>query len=377
MGTILELNDYLAAVITPQGITQTHGAAAYAEGNLVFGDAAQARSKTHPQQFNHRYLSSLSAQPLAASMGPAKNHADLVYHHLKALDLASGNQPIAIAVPSHLANEQLGLLLGICQELSITVTGFIDITMAHAMTAAAQGPLTVVDIELHRLTLSHYDVADGEIVLLDNKVWDGRGINHIVEGWMAAVADEFVQQTRFDPLHAGHTEQQLFAMAWTWLNQPPQSRCRIAISQDDQQIEIELSAEVLVDKLRHRFDGVTLDVRGSLFHTHRLASLPGIQDWLAADTMSRALGGPEDVSSIYFDLSERLDPSAIRRMTRSTLLSSVETSSPQLPQPTSATHLLHDNVALPIDSLAGSRAFTPGEKILIDGVQYTSIRVEG
>ena len=206
MTHLLCFHDLGLQQLSPAGeiIYDQVAAAAYDGKELIFGKAAQRAARTLPQQFNHRYLSTLSGEPLPTPLGDARNFADLIYRHLQTL--AIDDTPVTFAVPSHLSDNQLGLLLGISRELDVDVQGFVDLGLAYAASSGCTGDFSVVDLEQHRLVQATFKAADGEVCLVEHRTWEGAGYAHIIEGWMSFVADEFVHRTRFDPLHTGNTE---------------------------------------------------------------------------------------------------------------------------------------------------------------------------
>ena len=92
----------------------------------------------------------------------------------------------------------------------MAVQGFVDLGLAIALGVPASADFHVLDIELHRMTISEIHVDGQQRNVQQSTAIDGIGASNITEGWMNVAADEFVQKTRFDPLHAGQSEQQLF-----------------------------------------------------------------------------------------------------------------------------------------------------------------------
>ena len=163
----LDINDWQLTARTAYGpaLFKEPVGASKATGKLEFGQPALQHSRSHPQQFNNKYFYSLAPDPLSGDLRPAKNHADLIYHHLVELSLPE-DKPLVLCVSGHLTNQQLGLLLGICQEAKLTVNGFIDLALGQSLAAPMHNDYHVLDIELHRMTLSHITVATGGEVVL-------------------------------------------------------------------------------------------------------------------------------------------------------------------------------------------------------------------
>jgi hypothetical protein len=378
MSAILELNDQQVTLWSAEGelLYCEPCAAAYVDGAMLFGTNAAAYARSKPQQFNHRYFSTMSAQPLPAKMGAAQNHADLIFHHLQALPDLKG-QDIVLGVPSQWSNDQLGLLLGICNESALQVKGFVDIALAHALKdAIPDGSIAVLDIELHRLLLTEFETTEQKANLNAQRVWEGRGYTHIVEGWMSLVADEYVQRTRFDPLHSGGTEQQVLDQLEAWIANPSPQGIRTRVEKDDDSHELEVQRDLLQNKLGQRMGG--LDLPEHLAITHRVAAIPGLQKWLSEQSLSISVLTPRNGIARNYHHAERfLDTENISRLTSAPILIEADASSGAVLQttdtPHQATHLLNGHNASPI---AGFSEIQTGTSVDIDGITYLAITVE-
>lgn len=408
MSTILELNDQQITLWNTAGelLYSEPCAAAYIDDAMLFGLSAAIYARSRPQQFNHRYFSTMSAQPLPAKLGPAQNHADLIYHHLQALP-ALQDQDIVLGVPSQWSNEQLGLLLGICNESALQVKGFVDISLAHALSDTDsvnnRDTVAVLDIELHRLVLTEFRTSEQKINLTTQRVWEGRGYTHIVEGWMSLVADEYVQRTRFDPLHSGGTEQQVLEQLEAWVVNPSPQGIRTRVEKEGEHHEIEVQADLLQNKLAQRMGG--LDLPEQLAITHRVSAIPGLQKWLSEQSRSISLLAPrESVARNYHHAERFLNAENITRLTGAPLLmesnadlnknvdlardagsGSIRSAATK---PVQATHLLSGHNASPIagfaeniqvegDAPATSAAeIHAGTRVTVNGVTYLAITVQ-
>ena len=121
MTTIIELNDLELSL--HRGRETLYRAPAYASvrtEEVVFGDRAVRLARIHPQQANQQYLHRMNGDPLPQPVRTAANHADLVYLHLKELAALFQDEAV-LAVPGTMSGDQLGILLGICQEAGIEV----------------------------------------------------------------------------------------------------------------------------------------------------------------------------------------------------------------------------------------------------------------
>ena len=74
----------------------------------------------------------MSALPQTCSH--AKNNADLAYLHLKKIWDPLKNKPerIVVAIPSNFDQKKLGILAGICEEVGIPLTSFVNASILEA-----------------------------------------------------------------------------------------------------------------------------------------------------------------------------------------------------------------------------------------------------
>ena len=374
---ILELNDHELNLYDQAGtlIRSEPAAAAFKDDTLIFGEPALALSRVSPQTFNNRYLGHAAAQPLPSPIGPAHNFADLVYQHLRTYELQ--NKDLTILAPAYFTNEQLGLMLGICQELEINVRGFIDLGLAQMLSEAPGSSFTLIDLEWHRMTATHFSAQSGKLTVSGNRVWEGRGYNHYVEGWMGVIADEFIHRTRFDPLHTGDTEQQLFDQTAAWLQEGLATRIVVASNGDERELEIEMQR--LADKTRQRLEGLDLDPNQPLLLSDRVARVPGLEPRLSElhGNVSRA-NSAESIRVHLPTLCAELPADKITRLSTSTTRASPTQPTTVQSHASLATHLLDkDNVAHPMQAFgdAVQVSLKPGDSIDLAGETYQAVRV--
>lgn len=388
MATYLELNDWQLGAIGPTGRasdSRALGGALASNGDLVFGETAWAESRMQPLKFNHRYISNLNAEPISGDLGKAKNHADLIYHHLRALDLPG--DPLVLAVPGYVSNQQLGLLLGICEALELEVLGFIDAPLAYTLATGVHGRVHVLDVELHRLSLTVVEQDDNTRTASTCLSFEGCGMSNIADGWMNAIADEFVSKTRFDPLHAAASEQQLFNQVVGWFASPLLDAKSISVEVGDTRRDIEIGAARLAQKLEERLAVADLQGVSTLALTPRALRIPGLRASVD-DKVGHVI--ELDEQGLYermVSLGGRLrgtEVTRIRHIDVRDLPRSADVVAPTAftPAATAATHLLEGHTAWPITSTkfasvtANGSAIAPGDRVEIEGVTYVGIQVE-
>jgi len=382
----LDVNDWQLTARNEAGdimLRQLAGASS-ASGTLQFGDEAVKFSRSHPQQFNNKYFYSLAPDPVAGDLRPAQNHADLIYHHLRALGLPA-SQPVVLCVGGHLTKQQLGLLLGICKEANLPVLGFIDAALAQSLSVTANSDYHVLDVELHRMTLSHVSVAQGQRENRQTTVLDGAGVANLVDGWMNVIADEFVQKTRFDPLHAGESEQQLYDQVTSWLARNQLADHRVSVTNGSASRDIEVSAALLATKLDQRLSAFDFEQVQHLVLSPRASAVPGLKALFEARAMPLQTCVEADLIGNYQRLAAQLDTQEARRITSITVEPSgsavVEATELEINAQPRATHLLAEHVAYPIDSPrfdthVDPSNVAPGDEVDCEGQRFVAIRLE-
>jgi hypothetical protein len=209
----------IAASGTPARLLELDGQAMESPGfalpqkdGLLVGKEAEDKAHLFPRQILNRFWDQLDTEPLEQ---PAKNapqnHAEIVYHHMSRIREAiqiHGDEVI-IVVPDCYDRQQLGLILGIAQELSMDVKGFVPIALAASSIACPGKMLMYLDIHLHRIEVIY--LKQGEYLTVeDSAVTAGKGLIHLHRDWVETIAKEFVGSTRFDPLHQAASEQELY-----------------------------------------------------------------------------------------------------------------------------------------------------------------------
>lgn len=376
MTPVLLLHDeeILLADAAGQVVYREPGAALQAHSGLSFGTAALTQARAQPQHFNNRYINTFSAQPLPAQMGKAKHHADLIFHHLATLPQQA--EPLLVAVPAHISNEQLGLLLGICNELNIAIRGFVDWPLVYAAGSAA-AKMDVLDLECHRLTVTQLERDGDQVHVVGHRIWESRGTNYLLEGWMSVVADEFVQRTRFDPLHSGDSEQQVFDQLLRW-SSTAEDNLRLRVELGEEVRELDIARQLLIDKARQRLDNIDLgDARsaGELLYTHTAARTPGVAAWAGVAPNSASA---QDLLALTASLQEQLTGAGIERLSRVTLAATNHTAAMSNAETNAAvaTHLLDESYhAHPVEQFEGLATLAPGEQVQLDAGPMTAIRV--
>ncbi|MCY4214217.1 MAG: hypothetical protein OXF68_11400 [Gammaproteobacteria bacterium] len=285
MSLLLELNDAALSLYRDgDPIYQQPAIALVGPQGAAFGAEALQRARLQPQQVNQQYLARLNADPLPRPGKGIANHADLVYRHLREIG-ALADEPLAVAAPGFLTGDQLGVLLGIAEEAGIRIRGFVDSAVLMGSVAELRPNTWLLDLHATRSCLTELRLgdADGQAVS-QGTVEDiaGFGRNACLDGWANLVADRFVQDTRFDPLHAADCEQQLYDQLHAWAERQTLSELAVAVRQGDATRQVRIGAAALRDKLMQRLAPVVEKVPAGarLLVAPHGAALPGLVEGL-------------------------------------------------------------------------------------------------
>lgn len=188
------------------------------DNELTTGNEAFAQARVKPRHIQNAYWSQLQTIPLTDRRFQHLSAADLVSRQLEQIwkRVANSGDQLVIAVPAYMRPDNLGLLLGIAAELQIPIVAMIDAAVAATRREYKGAVPTHVDLSLHSTLLTRV-TQSGQAQVDRSSVVDQSGIIALYDAWIALIAETFVQQSRFDPLHTAETEQVLQDNLQDWL----------------------------------------------------------------------------------------------------------------------------------------------------------------
>jgi len=357
---VIEINDVAVTLADAQGIRFKSASCALLHGReLLVGDEARARSRLNPRLTYDRFWAQLDQQPLHRPAGHAKSHADLAWFHLKDLWDKAGEpeDEVIFAVPPDWEKSQLALLLGIAQACEIPSVGLIAAPIAAASGLATETRLLYLDAQWQRIRATRIS---GEPELTLGNTWEAskRGLSAFYEKWATLIAQQFLHELRFDPMHQAGSEQLLYNQLPHWLqslHDNPSALLELEI--DSRLYRIEMPQQVLIRAAADDYQSLAASARlgesGQVVLNHRLAELPGLTDTFKREGLSIAVCPEEAVSQGVLNHFEsiRSDPEAPAYVTRlartrtGSNASSAATETPkkapgQKPKAPAPTHLL-------------------------------------
>ncbi len=214
-----DINDASITVLGDAGVVYREpGIALLDDDGLTTGNDALRVARVKPRRIYTRYWSELSTESLPDQRFRHLSAADLVSRQLEQLwsAVAGSGDRLVVAVPAYMDRESLGLLLGICDELELPLVAMVDAAVAATRRRYDNAQPVHVDVSLHSTLLTRVRQS-GQAQAENTAVVDDGGLFAMYDAWIRAIAEAFVQQSRFDPLHTAETEQMLLDRMPTWL----------------------------------------------------------------------------------------------------------------------------------------------------------------
>ncbi len=296
------LNDAAITLLDGERILYREPGFAYLDGErLTTGAEAFANARTHPRHIQHRYWRELVTTPLPDRRFAHLSPADLVSRQLEQMWAAAGPQAseLVLAVPGYMSAEHLALLLGIAAELSLPIAGMADAAVAATRREYLNAVPVHVDMGLHAATLTRLVQNGGQVQLERVEVIDDCGLYALHDAWLRAVADVFVQQSRFDPLYDAESEQKLADALPDWLAQAARGGVvHLALEHRGMRHAAEIEALALIGAAAPHYQRLASHLRAlyraeerpAIQVTDRIARLPGLADMLKARVGGEVFG---------------------------------------------------------------------------------------
>lgn len=277
-----------------------------------------------------------------------------MYAHLKKIteDVDRSDDTILVT-PSSTSAEQMSLLLGIAQAAGLNVRLIIDAAAVGSADLALSRRTGFVDVTMHAAVVSTLELND-QVTSKDGTEVAEAGMRSLLEGWVDAVADRFIDQTRFDPLRIAATEQQVFDQLITAVDQGGMpATFGVSIDHAGETRRVDITAEMLRNKNAQRLDKLVDAARGfdHVVLSEHAKAMPGLGDRLRAEGVSVETASREAARQTIDRESAALlaDASGVRHVATFSRapVQAVETPTNDGAQPT---HLLRGGVAVALAS---------------------------
>ncbi len=377
----LELNDAGIVAVRDSApkvlaLPESPGIAVVDGDDIVTGSTARSRLRLTPRFTHTRFWDELDTTPLSRPFPSQLSRADLAHAHLSQLwEEAEGADfdRAVLAVPGWYSLDQLGLILGMARAIGIAVGCMMDAALAAAAGVTEGRALVHLDLHLHRVSATSI-LRDKKLVRQNTVVNEDVGLVPLQDAWATLVAQSFVRQTRFDPLHSAESEQKIYDALPGWLDALyDEDVATLQMESAGKQCVIELARQQIVDAALPYYEPITSlaamsmpkDESAMLLIANRLAALPGLVEKLARDVSENIIVLPATAAASGALLYEQHAPSspstkddALTFLTTLALGAKADASAAESGAPIAEnaregdppTHILHDGVAYPLGS---------------------------
>ncbi len=289
----LDINDAAVSVLNDSAVVYREpGFALLEDGGLTTGKEAYANARMLPRRIHSHFWSSLSTDALPDDRFRHLSSADLVSRQLEQLWTVARQHGdrVTVVVPHYMQAEQLGLFLGICNELSIPVASLVDAAVAATRRQYVDAAPVHVDLSLHTTLMTRIG-QEGQAQMQKAELVEAAGLSHLYDAWIRTLAEAFVQQSRFDPLHTADTEQLLFDRLPGWLaNASAGGTITVGVEYRGIEHTADIEALALVSAAAPVYQRIVSQLRTlcradetpAIQLSDRAASLPGLADMLKA-----------------------------------------------------------------------------------------------
>ena len=286
------INDAGITLVRGERIVYREPGFALLDETLHTGNEAFSRSRIDPRRIQHRYWASLGTEPLPVQGFSHLTPADLASRQLEEMWRKAGESraELVLAVPAYMQPANLSLLLGIARALELPVAAMVDGAVAATRREYRNAVPVHIDISLHAAMLTRI-AQPGRARFERVEVLEDCGLYALYDAWLTAVAEAFVRQSRFDPLHTAESEQALLDNLASWLAEASRSeRVSMTLPYEGAEYQAEIESLTLVAAAAPVYQRIASSLR-ALFRaedypaiqlTDRIARLPGLAEMLKA-----------------------------------------------------------------------------------------------
>lgn len=317
---VLEINDSgIRLSVDREIVSDSPGFAVLDGDRLLIGKEGMQNSRLLPSWTNNRFWNQLSTDAIPNGAAGIRHNADLAFAHLKSFweTSAKGIDQVILIVPGYFSNEQLRLLLGITRECEIPVVSLVDTSLISVCNNPLGEVVLHLDATLHRITLTLLN-ANLQLSRKETITVVESGIFTFWERWANVIANQFIQTSRYDPMHQAISEQNLFDKIPKWLDDLDSGGSHtFTLDLADASYTTNISSDQLITACSSIYPKIVQSIRSllqeqktaQLFISHRLKAMPGLKDSLALikNISFHQLGETELLDAAYQYSKELID----------------------------------------------------------------------
>ena len=186
--------------------------------SICVGELAEQQAHIRPREISTHFWSQLSAD---SNTKYVISNAEIAFKHLQFIwgQLEKPDYKAILATPDTLSKQDLGLLLGICEKLSIAVSGIVSKAVLAPQRPVTQGRLVYLDVMQRQIAVTNITQSKTGVTVTQASTILAHGLQSLVNNLAKSISHKFIAETRFDPMHKAEDEQQFFEKLSHWLLQ--------------------------------------------------------------------------------------------------------------------------------------------------------------
>jgi hypothetical protein len=385
---VLELNDQALLIKTQGGdIYSEPGFALHSKKGLLTGNEARNQAWLQPQNVHRQYWRNLNQTRLPGDLRWARHNADIAFAQLNSLLTNAGSpEQLIISVAASFDDQQLSLLLGLLSAIPTQVIAVVDSGLADCLSLAdslsASDSLSAtdsqnssdnrpsrktlhIDLHLYQSVVSQVSFSGDSVQISAQRVLPELGAMQIYSVLANHIRDRLVKSFRFDPMDAPEGEQAIYDLLPEWISTlGQQAEISLSVPSPRGDLPLILHKQEVLDLMAARLQGLASMLREFADQDITFASNARMVAILTDEFhSSRHLRQTQGVDNC-FRFIEQLsgDNQTLHRITAIHSLppdrrapqpktTAPKTTAPQAPG--TATHLLHDGQAWPLNRPLG------------------------
>ena len=234
------------------------------DNSIILGHAALEQAHLRPHEISNNYWTQLSSK---SNTKYSINNAEIAYRHLafawQQVNLI--NTDAILIVPNTFSKQDLGLLLGICNNLSIPVFALLSNAVLALRKRVSNCKIIYLDIMQQNIVLNEIDHDEKTVAVKQVKKTLPYGKEKLVANIANNIAKIFIHKTRFDPMHSADDEQRFFDALPQWLSQfENRSVVECTFESNSLQYKVNLSKEDIADANQLAFNEIALSLTALL-----------------------------------------------------------------------------------------------------------------
>ena len=287
----LNLNDANITLFDGEKIVYREPGFASIKNDEIFcGIPAYENWRLDPRRTYHKFWMDLSTKAIPEERFSHLCPGDLASFQIENIwrKHGSGVKELIVIVPQNMTVDNLGLFLGIADDLDLPVVSLIDAAVAATRRQYKDALLIHIDLGLHLAYVSRLSQV-GMTQIDRYEIIQDTGLLKLYECWVRKIGKNFVAQSRFDPLHSAELEQLLFNRLLDWLHEASLNKLvNMKIEYLGEEYSASIELKELIDVALPIYNQMISAFRSlcrtkknvAIQITDRVAKMPGLVDLL-------------------------------------------------------------------------------------------------